>query len=67
MGSLSGWHWLIFLAVELAWLIPLWKLLSRTGRSPWLILLGIVPLFGLVLLWWIAFSRWPAFDDDGHS
>jgi hypothetical protein len=41
------------------WIIPLWRILARTGHTPALSLFGIVPIFGLILLWWLAFTDWP--------
>jgi len=62
MGSVSLFHWLIVLVVAFVWVFPIWKILQRTGRPGALALLAIVPLIGLVLLWWIALSRWPSQD-----
>ncbi len=48
------------MAVVIAiWIVPLWRILARTGHSPALSLVAIVPLFGLILLWWLAFANWP--------
>jgi Kef-type K+ transport system membrane component KefB len=41
------------------WIVPLWRILARTGHSPALSLVAIVPIFGLILLWWLAFAEWP--------
>jgi hypothetical protein len=40
-------------------IFPLWRIIARTGHNPALSLFGIVPLFGLILLWWLAFAEWP--------
>jgi hypothetical protein len=42
------------------WIVPLWRILARTGHHPALSLVSIVPLFGLILLWWLAFTEWPS-------
>ena len=39
------------MAVVIAiWIVPLWRILARTGHNPALSLVAIVPLFGLILL-----------------
>jgi energy-coupling factor transporter transmembrane protein EcfT len=32
---------------------------KKAGYSGWWVLLGLVPIVGLVMLWVFAFSRWP--------
>jgi hypothetical protein len=40
--------------------VPTFFVVRRTGMSPWWGLLLIIPLVGFViLLWIIAFARWP--------
>ena len=42
--------------------ITLWlasRVLERTGYSPWLALLGLIPLVNIVLLWVFAWADWP--------
>jgi hypothetical protein len=41
------------------WVIPLYRLLPRAGMSANLAWLGVIPVVGLILLWILAFSRWP--------
>ena len=60
MGTFSVFHWLIILLVAFLWIFPLWKIIERTGRPGAIALIAIIPLLGLVLLWWIAFARWPS-------
>lgn len=43
----------------LIFLFPLWKVVKRTGRSPWWSLLVFVPLVNIVGLWLLAYSKWP--------
>jgi hypothetical protein len=40
------------------------RVLQRAGFSPWWALIGLVPLANLVMLWWFAFNRWPAFPTE---
>ena len=39
--------------------IPSWVLLGRIGLSRWWTLLSLVPLGMLIVLWMVAFRRWP--------
>ena len=39
---------------------PFWTIFTKAGFSPWLALLMLVPLVNLVVLYMVAFSRWPA-------
>jgi|InoplaM1SPM_1038587.scaffolds.fasta_scaffold29268_1 hypothetical protein len=47
---------LVVLAVLL---IPMANIVKRAGYSPWLTLLGIVPLVNFVMFLVFAFSTWP--------
>jgi uncharacterized membrane protein YhaH (DUF805 family) len=53
----------ILLAIPLVVLFAL--VLRKAGYSGWWVLLGFVPIVGLVMLWVFAFSRWPI--DDLHA
>ncbi|TAK19375.1 MAG: hypothetical protein EPO35_00235 [Acidobacteria bacterium] len=44
--------------VVLIW--PAARICKRAGFSPWLGILIIVPIANVVLLWYVAFSPWPA-------
>ena len=39
----------------------------KAGYSGWWVLLGFVPIVGLVMLWVFAFSRWPVDGQDAKS
>ncbi|HKU95998.1 MAG TPA: hypothetical protein VJR58_12015 [Vineibacter sp.] len=67
MGSFSLFHWLIVLVVSFLWIFPIWMILKRTGRPGPLALLAIIPLIGVLLLWWIALSRWPSQDGNAAT
>ncbi|SFK54251.1 hypothetical protein SAMN04488036_101309 [Shimia haliotis] len=47
---------LVYVAVLV---IPFWKLWKRTGHSPWLSLLMLVPLVNFISLYVLAFKAWP--------
>jgi len=48
--------------VAMVW--PATRICRRAGFSPWLGVLIVVPLANLLLLWFVAFSPWPALPDD---
>ena len=51
---------IVFVAVAL---FPLWKVFAKTGMSPWLSLLVLIPgLGGMICVIILAFARWPALD-----
>ncbi len=53
----GGLVWLLVMALVLV--VPFWKILPKAGISPWLSLLAVIPFVALILLWVVAFSRWP--------
>lgn len=62
MGTFSIWHWIIVLTVFLLPIlivIPFWRLLPRAGIPGPVALLAIIPFVPLILLWILAFKRWP--------
>ncbi|MEO8558393.1 MAG: hypothetical protein ABI439_04975 [Rhodospirillales bacterium] len=61
MDGFSIWHGIGLLGLVL-WIWPLWLIIARTGRPGALALLAIFPLAGLIVMWWLALSRWPAPD-----
>jgi hypothetical protein len=63
MGSLSLWHWIIFLVIVG---VPLWifsRAVGKAGFSPWWAALGVVPFVGIIMLWVFAYAKWPALPD----
>jgi hypothetical protein len=40
-------------------IVPFWKILAKAGFSRWLSVLMIVPLVNVVVLFYVAFARWP--------
>jgi uncharacterized membrane protein YhaH (DUF805 family) len=54
---------LVMLAFVLVIVVfPVWRIVSRTGRSGWWCLLMFIPLVNIVALWIFAFVNWPAID-----
>ncbi len=54
----SIFHWLIVI-VLLANLVPVAKILSRTGHNAGWCVFVFIPLINLILLWVFAFKTWP--------
>jgi len=48
----------ILLLGIVAVLIPTWFICKKAGFSPWLSLLTVIPLGGLILLYVLAFAEW---------
>lgn len=42
--------------------LPFWKIFSKAGFSGWLSLLMFIPLANLIMIWYLAFAKWPALD-----
>jgi hypothetical protein len=61
MGVLAimGMVYLFVIVLMLvAIIIPTWFICKKAGFSPWLSLLNVVPIGGLVLLYVLAFAEW---------
>ena len=52
-------HWLFFIALVMAVLYPIGRILSRIGFSPLWSVLVFAPLVNLVALWVVASIDWP--------
>lgn len=69
MGGMSWIHWVIILAVLAgpailaSFVVPPARILMRAGFSPFWLLLGLIPVVGLIALWRFAFMPWPALDE----
>lgn len=59
MGSFSIWHWLIVIIAAAIFIIPFWRILPRSGIPSWVAIFAVIPLFAVLLLWIVAFKRWP--------
>jgi uncharacterized membrane protein YhaH (DUF805 family) len=59
VGSFSLWHWLVVLAALFLVAFPVFRILRRLGLSGWWTILAVIPWINLVLLWVVAFVRWP--------
>lgn len=53
--------WLI--GVTILVVVPFWKIFARAGFKPVFSLLALIPGGILILLWVVAFAKWPAFTE----
>jgi hypothetical protein len=51
---------LMMLGIAAIIILPFWLIFSKAGYSKWLSLLMVVPLVNVILLYFLAFSRWPS-------
>ena len=58
--SMWAGHWLWMLVMAVVVVVPVWRICRRIGYPGWLSLVMLVPLLNLALLYFIAFSEWPA-------
>ena len=63
MGSLSGFHFLVIAVVAVVLIVPFWKIFPRAGWSSWMAIFMAVPFLNIILVWTLAFKKWP--DDKG--
>ena len=66
MGSFSIVHWIIILLV-LSPVFATWRIFKRLGLSPWWALFYLVPLAPLVMIWILAYVRWPRLDTETQA
>jgi hypothetical protein len=63
MATFNLFNWIIVLGVLVVvpalLVIPFWRILPRAGLPAPLSLVSIIPPGPLVLLWILAFKRWP--------
>ncbi|MBN4665550.1 hypothetical protein HUS70_12945 [Pandoraea nosoerga] len=39
--------------------IPVWRILTRLGLSPWLTVLAFIPIVNVISLWLLSYANWP--------
>jgi hypothetical protein len=59
-GLFQPVHLLVILVIVLVVLVPYWKIFKKAGFAPALSLLMFVPLVNIFMLFFLAFSEWPA-------
>ena len=62
MFGISLIHLLVFAIVIAIWIIPLWRISARAGYPGALALLALFPPLAIILLWALAFAKWPALE-----
>ncbi|AJC21831.1 hypothetical protein [Pandoraea pulmonicola] len=40
--------------------IPIWRILTRLGLSPWLTVLAFIPIVNIISLWLLSYANWPS-------
>ncbi len=64
MGGIGATELLVlFFAIAILGLIfifPYWKIFTKAGFSGWLSLLMLIPIANIIILFYLAFSEWPA-------
>jgi hypothetical protein len=58
---------ILIIALNVIFVIPIAKIVQRTGRSGWWSLLFYAGPGLLVGLWLLAYCRWPALERTEHS
>lgn len=59
MGMGSIWHLLIILIVAATFIIPLVRILRRTGHSGWWVIFYFIPFANIIGMWVFAYKKWP--------
>lgn len=55
------------LALLVAGIVGVVRVLHKAGRSGFWVLLLALPLVNLAMVWWFAYARWPALEEPGES
>jgi uncharacterized membrane protein YhaH (DUF805 family) len=63
MMVISFWPILILALVVALFVWPTIRILHKSGRSGWWVLLWFVPVANIVMYWVFSFVRWPKVDD----
>ncbi|BDD94880.1 hypothetical protein OYT13_08000 [Pandoraea sp. XJJ-1] len=54
MSSLIG----LLVAIVLVG-VPVWRILTRLGLSPWFTVLAFIPVVNIISLWLLSYAAWP--------
>ncbi|VVD94744.1 hypothetical protein [Pandoraea terrigena] len=54
MSSLIG----LLVAIVLVG-VPVWRILTRLGLSPWFTVLAFIPVVNIIALWLLSYANWP--------
>lgn len=58
---------LMMLVMAAVIIVPFWFIFSKAGYSKWLSLLMVAPLVNVILLYFLAFSRWPSLGNSNKQ
>ena len=57
MANTSGFLALLVSIVLIG--IPVWRILTRLGYSPWFTVLAFIPIVNIISLWLLSYANWP--------
>jgi hypothetical protein len=58
LAAMIGFYAIFYLIQAIIFIVPTWFISKKAGLSPWLSLLCLFPLTGVVLLYILAFADW---------
>ena len=58
LAAFIGIYFVIYLIQAVMFIIPTWFISKKAGLSPWLSMLCLFPLTGVILLYILAFADW---------
>jgi hypothetical protein len=58
LAAACGFYVVLYLIQAIAFIVPTWFISKKAGFSPWLSMLCVFPLTGLILLYVLAFAEW---------
>ncbi len=48
-------------------IVPFWKIFIKAGFPGQLSLVLLVPVFGVLIIYYLAFAEWPTLQETGHQ
>ncbi len=57
-AAIAGFYLIGYLLLATAIIVPMWFISKKAGLTPWLSLLCIFPLTGLIFFYILAFTNW---------
>jgi uncharacterized membrane protein YhaH (DUF805 family) len=50
---------IIIAVIGIVVVLPFWKILTKAGFSGWWSLIMLIPIIGILTLFYLAFAEWP--------
>jgi uncharacterized membrane protein YhaH (DUF805 family) len=50
---------IIIAVIGIVIVLPFWKILTKAGFSGWWSLIMLIPIIGILTLFYLAFAEWP--------